>query len=164
MRKRFAAVVATAGACVLVAGSPVSAGSTATGSAGKGLSTASAAASRPNVANAAVGFRVYNARCTATQIRFTADTFETGRSGVQRFRQKAQLQEFVGGRWVARSRVVTVTSQRFPDDRRSFHFVRNWVGTHPANGNRWREAWRGLYLNGAGQVIARTRVIFVTCR
>ena len=162
MRRRFVAVVAAAGASLTLVATPATAGSTGLSSTGKGLSTASAATSRPNVANASVGFRIYNARCTATQIRFTADTFETGRSGVQQFKQKAQLQEYVG-RWVARTRVLTVTSQRFPNDRRNFHFVRNWVGTHPNNGHSWRIAWRGLYLNGFGQVIARTRVIYVIC-
>lgn len=113
-------------------------------------------------ARAGVGFRVDNLRCGPGNVVFDADTWENGRSGVQRFRQKAQLQEFVG-RWVNRSPVNVATSTKFPNDIRSFHFDRQWNGAHVANGASWRVKWQGQYLNGFGQVIAQTKIITATC-
>ena len=113
-------------------------------------------------ARASVGFSVRNLNCFSNAVVFDALTFENGRSGVQQFRQKAQLQEFVG-RWVNRSPVSVVNSTRFPNNARSFRFDRHWQGTHVANGASRRVKWQGQYLNGFGQVIAQTRVITATC-
>ena len=113
-------------------------------------------------AAAAVGFAITKATCFSDDVAFTADTFERGFSGVQYLRQKAQLQEFVGG-WVNRTGVSVVTSNRFPNDGRSFHFVRDWDGNHVANGDHWRVVWQGVYANGGGVIVARTRPITITC-
>lgn len=114
-------------------------------------------------AAASVGFRISNARCNANHVLFNAQTYETGFSGVQRLQQRAQLQKFTAGRWVNATSVAVASSTRFPNDGRSFSFTRAWDGSHPANGGSWRVKWQGVYLNGGGGAIARTKVILVSC-
>lgn len=163
MKKSLGIAGGAAVASVLIAASPASAGSLTSNTATGKLSTTSVA-SKANVAGAAVGFTVANASCTSTSIRFTARTYENGFSGVQQFRQRAQLQKFTTRGWVAATPIRTIASQRFPNDGRNFSFTLNWRGTHPFNGGSWREAWQGVYLNGFGRVVAKTRVIYVICR
>ncbi len=124
---------------------------------------APAAGAVSGVAAAAVAYRISSATCFSNDVRFTADTFETGLSGVQRFRQAAQLQEFTTRGWVPTTGTATVTSATFPNDRRSIHFVRTWNGTHAANGASWRVVWQGFYYNGGGALVAKTRPVPVTC-
>lgn len=159
------AVATAAGALVLIAASPASAAvSTDLRSSGGGVGT-DAKAQPGNVdARGRVGFVVNNTSCTSTTIKFRAKTYETGRSGVQQFVQKAQLQKYTTAGWVNASSVRKVASQRFPNDSRNFYFVRVWTGTHSANGGSWRVKWQGVYKNGGGSTIAKTRVITVTCR
>lgn len=102
-------------------------------------------------------------RCFSNAITFNAKTYENGRSGVQQFRQRAQLQQFTTRGWAPASRINSVKSARFPNDFRNFYFSRKWQANHVANGASWRVAWQGFYLNGFGRAIAKTKVIFVTC-
>lgn len=164
MRKSLGIASGAAVATVLLAASPASAASLTATTSDSGAVSTSKAPERPNVASAAVGFRIWNARCTSTKVLFTAKTYENGFSGVQRFKQKAQLQQYTSRGWVAASPIKTATSQKFPNDGRNFSYTLNWAGTHPNNGASWREAWKGQYLNGAGRVVAQTKVIYVTCR
>lgn len=163
--KKPAVIVGTlAAAGVLLAGTPASASTGTASTTSGGLSTSSSPQQQNVDRKAAVGFVVNNARCTATSVRFTAKTYENGVSGVSQFKQQAQLQKFTTAGWVTAGPIKTVPSKRFPNDARNFSFTLNWTGTHPANGGSWREAWKGLYLNSAGRVIASTKVIYVTCR
>ncbi len=164
VKKSLGIVGGAAVATVLLAASPASAASLTATSADRGTVSTLSAPARANVASAAVGFRITRARCTSTKVLFTAKTYENGFSGVQRFKQRAQLQEYTTRGWVPASPIRTATSQKFPNDGRNFSYTLNWTGTHPNNGASWREAWKGLYLNGAGRVIAQTKVIYVTCR
>ena len=128
-----------------------------------GATTSAVPGAVSGAAAAAVGFRVFDSVCLAGNVLFTADTYETGFSGVRRFRHKAQLQEFTARGWVNRSPMAFQPSTRFPNDGRSFHFARDWNGAHVANGASWRVKWQGQYLNGSDQVIAQTNWITVTC-
>lgn len=151
-------------ATVLLAASPASAGSLTSTNTDRGTLSTFSAPQTPNVARAAVGFQISRARCTSTKVLFTAKTYENGFSGVQRFKQRAQLQQYTKRGWVPASPIKTATSQKFPNDGRNFSFTLNWTGTHPNNGASWREAWKGQYLNGANRVVAQTKVIYITCR
>jgi hypothetical protein len=157
-RRITTATLGVAAAAVLLLGSPASAATSANSASG----TAVRATSARIVASASVSFRISNARCHSTSITFTATTQENGRSGVQRFRQTAVLQEFRSGSWHNRAS-STRTSTKFPNDSRNFAFTLNWTGTHPANGASWREVWQGFYLNGSGHVLFKTRKITITC-
>lgn len=173
--KRLSTVGAAAGAVLVMVAAPAGAGaSSSLAATDAGSATQLAGVAQPGSiaeeagpqatgpAAGSVGFRVYNLQCFARDVTFNADTFETGRSGVQRFRQQAQLQEFAG-RWANRSAVSRVTSQKFPNNASSFHFDRHWDGSHANNGASWRVKWQGFYLNGGGGVIAKTKVITATC-
>ena len=94
-------------------------------------------------------------------MKFTARTYETGLSGVQRFRQKAILQEFTGFGWANRS-TKTIRSTKFPNTAGSTSFTLDWTGTHVNSGASWR-IWPGFYLNASGAVIAKTTKVFITC-
>jgi hypothetical protein len=156
--KRAAALGVAAAAAIAMQAAPAGA-STSSSHAAK----ISSAAQPSSVARAGtVGFKVNNGKCFANKITFTAKTYETGRSGVQRFRQKAVLQEFRGGRWVNRA-TSTKASTKFPNNAVSYSYTLNWTGTHTANGSSWREVWQGFYLNGWGGVIAKTKKITLTC-
>lgn len=130
------------------------------------------AASRPaSVSNAShvssaaagtVGYSVTNAHCYSNAITFTARTYETGLSGVQRFRQKAVLQQYTTFGWVKVS-TRTVRSVQFANTSATTSFTLDWTGSHPANGASYREVWQGFYLNGAGAVIAKTTKVTITC-
>lgn len=113
--------------------------------------------------SAAVGFRISGATCYADAVTLTADTYETGFSGVQRFRQRAQLQELTTAGWVARTPISSVTSTKFPNNGSSSSFSRGWRANHVADGASWRVVWQGVYLNGSGATVARTRPINVNC-
>lgn len=159
------AIATAAGAVVLVAASPANAAvGNGLNSTGGGVTVDAKAQPRNVDARAAVGFRISNASCTSTSVKFRAKTYETGRSGVRQFVQKAQLQKYTTGGWVNATGVRKVASQRFPNDSRNFAFTRVWTGTHSANGGSWRVKWQGVYKNGGGATIAKTRVITVTCR
>ncbi len=164
--KRLSLLGTAAGTVLVLFAGPAGAGSSSSMSAGATDDAATAAASTaaavadgqvqstsPDLAAAAVSFRVFNATCTSTQVKFTARTQENGFSGVQRFRQRTQLQEFVGGRWVARSPFTNALSTTFPNDGRNFFFTRVWRGTHSATGRSWRTVWDAQYLSGSGQVL-----------
>ncbi len=173
---RTALLTAVAAAAVAVVGLAAPAGAADTGlravdpgatSAARTATPAAVDATGPadltGPAAASVGFAITGARCSRTDVVFSADTYETGRSGVRQLRQKGQLQEKVAGRWVVRSSVVTYTSTRFADDARSFHFPRSWDGGHAVTGRSWRVVWQGIYLNGTGRPVAQTKQIAVTC-
>jgi hypothetical protein len=174
--KRLSTVGAAGGAALVLFAGPALAGPSASITASGGSATPAGASTAASVtdegvgpattgsAAAAVGFRVSNARCFSNDVSFNANTFETGFSGVQRFQQRAQLQEFTTRGWVNATGVSTATSTRFPNDGRSFQFNRHWDGRHVANGASWRVKWQGVYLNGGGAAIARTKIILVTCR
>jgi len=174
--KRLTTVGAAGGAALVLFAGPALAGpsaslsATANGADSAGASTSATVTDEgvgpaaTGSAAAAVGFRISNARCTANHVLFNADTFETGFSGVQQLQQLAQLQKFTTRGWVNATTVSTATSASFPNDGRSFHFSRKWDGTHAFNGASWRVKWQGLYFNGGGGTIARTKVILVTCR
>ncbi len=175
--KRLSTAGVAAGAALLMAAGPASAGADASMTASE-PGTSRAALGAPSAkggevtgpvgqvtgeAAASVGFVVNNLRCFSNAVVFNARTFENGRSGVQQFQQRAQLQEFAFGAWRNRTAVSRVNSTRFPNDFRNFSFTREWRGNHVANGASWRVKWQGFYLNGFGQVIAQTRVITATC-
>lgn len=165
------------GAALLLAALPASAGADASMSASEPGSSRAAlgapsakggAISGPvgevsGDAAASVGFTVNNLRCFSNAVVFNATTRESGRSGVQQFQQRAQLQEFAAGAWRNRTSVARSNSTRFPNDFRNFSYSREWRGNHVANNASWRVKWQGFYLNGAGRIIAQTRVITATC-
>lgn len=175
--RRVAVVASAAGTAVVLATNPAGAAGnasvTSTPHAADKAAAApggrAAAVDAPTVgdvtgaASAAVGFRISGATCYSNAVTFTADTYETGFSGVQRFRQRAQLQEFTTAGWVARTPISSVTSTRFPNNGSSFHFSRDWNAAHVADGASWRVVWQGFYLNGFGGTIAKTRPINVNC-
>lgn len=109
-----------------------------------------------------VGFSVTNGRCYSNAITFTAQTYETGLSGVQRFRQKAVLQEYTASGWKARAS-QTYRSVKFANTAAATYYTLNWTENHVANGASWRVVWQGFFLNGSGGTIAKTRKINVTC-
>jgi hypothetical protein len=109
-----------------------------------------------------VGFSVTNGRCYSNAITFTAQTYETGLSGVQRFRQKATLQEYTRSGWVNRAS-QTYRSQKFANTAGATYYTLNWTENHVANGASWRVVWQGFYLNGSGQTIAKTNKVRVNC-
>ena len=173
LRTRALTVGAAMGTALVLAAAPA-------GAAGSPLTaTEPGAAARPSgeaeagvldapqavegAARAAVGYNVRNLRCFPNNVVFDALTFENGRSGVQQFRQRAQLQELTSFGWVNRSATSVVNSTRFPNNATSFRFDRHWTGSHVNNGAAWRVKWQGLYLNGFGQVIARTPNVTATC-
>ncbi len=173
--KRALLVTAAAGSALAMAASPASAAAAGISSSPAGESSArmsgtarsatvdgAGSASLTGSAAASVGFNLRNAQCFANGITFDAQQYETGFSGVQRFRQKAQLQGYQNG-WYNATPVAVVNSTRFPNTGASFSFDRHWEASHVANGGSWRVKWQGIYLNGAGAVIAKTKVILVNC-
>lgn len=172
--RRLSVLGTTVGAVLAMAAAPAGAG-TGAGVASTAATGAAATAGTPaavqqssdapvtGVAAASVGFNLRNARCSSTSVQFDADTYEIGRSGVQRFRQRAQLQEFTAGGWVNRSAPSVVSSVRFANTAASVHFDRHWAASHVNNGASWRVLWQGHYLNGSNVVIAKTRRIAVSC-
>ncbi len=173
--RRLVVVASAAGTAAVLtalpAGAAASAAVTSTPhTGGKAASTAGRAATvdgdQLDAAGAAagrIGVAISGATCFSNDIVFTADTYETGFSGVQRFRQRAQVQEFTTVGWVARSPVSVATSTRFPNDGRSFHFTRDWDDNHVADGASWRVVWQGLYLSGGGAVVGSTKLININC-
>lgn len=156
----LAAVAATA---ALVASAPAASAQEGGPSAGGGLSTTSSATAGSRVAAAAsVSYAVTNARCFSNAITFTGRVQENGVSGVQRLRQTAQTQTFNGGWFNATSKTV-LNSVKFPNDSRNFAYTLNWNAPHANNGASWRVKWQGVYINGFGQVVAKTPFIYVTC-
>ena len=83
--------------------------------------------------------------------------------GVTQFRQVVREQEFTTAGWVNITGNATATSNRFPNDGRSFFFTRVWTTRHTANGASYRALWQGLYYSGS-RVAYRTPIITATCR
>lgn len=163
MKTRLAATGIVAAAALAVAAAPAGASTSAINATGGSLVTTATAAA-PNVAaKANVSYAITNARCTSTGITFTAKTAESGRSGVQQFRQTGQEQEYTGSRWVNITGKVKSNSAKFPNDSRNFSYTRDWTATHSNNGRSHRVVWQGFYLNGSGGALFKTKPIAINC-
>lgn len=163
--RTVALALVTAGVATTLTALPASAAqerSSALSSTGS-LRTFATPKARTVSADAAVGFAITKAKCFANKITFTAETYENGRSGVQQFRQQAQLQEYTTRGWVNLTGVNKVKSTKFPNDARNFSFTRDWTANHANNGASHRVVWQGFYLNGGGKAIYKTKKITVNC-
>lgn len=137
---------------VALAASPASAASTSAGATGS-LSVSRPSATAPH---APYTYRLFNRGCGgAHDLHFNATQFENGKSGTQRFRQKLQLQQYSAGAWRARSAIKNFYSTRFRNNTTSHKFALYLYGDH-SDGGTWRLVWSGQWLNGAGNVIAKT--------
>ena len=152
--RKFAALLAAvtlATATLITMASPASASAATSGK----------LSAQPALA-ASVTYKVSNLQCFSDAIRFTAKQQENGVSGVTKFRQLVQEQEFTTNGWVNVTGVAKATSNSFPNDSRSFFFTRVWTTNHTANGASYRAKWQGLYYGGS-QVKYRTPIIYATC-
>ncbi len=107
-------------------------------------------------------YKVSNVKCSANAVRFTAKQQENGVSGVTQFHQVVREQQLTSHGWVNITGTTTSTSNRFPNDSRSFFYTRVWTASHAANGASFRALWQGLYYSGS-RVAYRTPVIYAAC-
>jgi hypothetical protein len=153
--RKFASLLATVALTIGVLATAAAPASASTATTGK-------ISAQPAMPAASVTYKVNNLKCFSNAIRFTAKQQENGFSGVTQFRQLVREQEFTNRGWVNITGTAAVTSNRFPNDGRSFFFTRVWTSTHAANGASYRSLWQGLYFSGS-RVAFRTPVITATC-
>lgn len=152
--RKIATLLATAALTTGILATAVTPASASTATSGR-------LSAQPAVA-ASVTYKVSNLKCFSNAIQFTAKQQENGVSGVTQFRQLVREQQFTNHGWVFITGTAKSTSNRFPNDSRSFFYSRVWKASHAANGASYRARWQGLYYSGS-RVAFRTPFIYATC-